>query len=217
VVISNPGGSAVSSAARLRVDAPPFVLIPPAEQIVRPNANVILSVLARGSATLRYQWRLNGLNLSNETNSFLIRNNVQLADDGEYDVLISNAVGTALATGRIVVLVNPVILVPPLSQSVPLNSRVTLSVTASGNPLPFTFEWRRGSVAIETHVVHSRSDYFTFIATNAAAAETYRAVVKNLANSVPGVPSVFATITILADADADGLPDLRHHHHSCGR
>src|SRR5690349_21744238 len=39
------------------------------------------------------------------------------------------------------------------------------------------------------------------------AIETYRAVVKNAANPNPGAPSSFANVTIVADADGDGIPD----------
>jgi hypothetical protein len=83
-----------------------------------------------------------------------------------------------------------------------------VSVEATGNPLPFAFEWRRGSLPLRTNVLHRRFDTFTVTITNTIQpSETYRAVIRNAANLNPGVASAQATITILVDTDSDGLPD----------
>jgi hypothetical protein len=40
-----------------------------------------------------------------------------------------------------------------------------------------------------------------------ATSQTYRVVIKNLANNIPGVISGNAVVTTLVDSDGDGLPD----------
>ena len=83
---------------------------------------------------------------------------------------------------------------------------MTLSVSYTGNPAPFSVEWRRSSIPLGTNVVSGFHDFFTFTATNVPTTIQYRAVVRNMA--VPsGVPSALANITTLADTDGDGIPD----------
>jgi hypothetical protein len=210
VIVSNPGGSAVSSSGRLTVRVPPAVIAAPVSVATFPGSNIVFGVLARGSAPLQYQWRLNGVDLPGRTNSTLSLTNVQIANDGQYDVVISNPAGTTVASARLDILIRPAFTVQPASQSVTPGATITLSVEATGNPLPFTFEWRRGSLGLKTNVVNRRFDFFTVTVTNmvpGSSPETYRAVVKNLANLNPGTASAFANITIIADTDGDGLPD----------
>ena len=185
---------------------PPVVLAAPTSLVVRPGVNVSFGVVARGSAPLQYQWRLNGVNLPGATSAILPRNNVQLADDGVYDVIISNPFALAQASATLTVLSNTVIVVPPASFSVVTGAMVTVSVQANGNPLPFTNEWRRGSTPFATNTVNSKTEYFTFQALPFATSQTYRVILRNLALGANTANATF-TITTLADSDGDGLPD----------
>ncbi len=63
------------------------VVVPPTNQLADSGANVTFSVAAFGTGTNRYQWRLNGGDLSGETNSTLVVNNVQAS--GLYSVVVS--------------------------------------------------------------------------------------------------------------------------------
>lgn len=207
-VVSNPGGAAVSAAARLNVLAAPSVLIPPATQTNRTGSNTVFSVFARGSTPLNYQWRLNGSPLPGETNTTLTRNGILIADDGQYDVLVSNPVATTISSARLVVLSNTVITVnPPLNISVVTSSFFTISIQAAGNPLPFSYDWRRGSVPVLSNELFSRTSFVTLQApTNLTSSQSYRVVVRNLAN--PGISANFQFfVTTLVDADVDGIPD----------
>ncbi len=50
-------------------------------------------------------------------------------------------------TARLTILIDPIIVVQPLSQSIPTGGTVTLSVTVTNTAtLPVNFRWRRGSV-----------------------------------------------------------------------
>ena len=207
-VVSNPGGAAVSGAARLSVLAPPRVLIPPNSLTNRTGSNATFSVIARGSTPLSYQWRLNGSTLAGATNPTLSRSSILVADDGEYDVLIANQVATAMASARLVVLSNTVITVPPpLNISAVTSSFFTVSIEAAGNPLPFSYDWRRGSLPVLSNEVFSRTSFVTLQApTNVVSSQSYRVVVRNFAN--PGVSAnVQFFVTTLVDSDGDGIPD----------
>ncbi len=206
VLVSNAGGVSVGGPASLRVTVPPIVLVPPASLILRPGSNAVFSVAVRGDAPLRYQWRFKGLILPGETNATLVRNGIQFADDGVYDVVVSNPVASTVASATLTVLVNPAIVVAPVPQTIVAGGAVTLSVMVSGNPLPFSFEWRRGSLPLITNTLNRAYDFYTF-STNAPGTYSFRVVVRNLANNNPGVASAQIPVTVVADTDGDGLPD----------
>ncbi len=84
VGITNPVGSAPFS-----TNAYLTVVIPPADQVVRPGSNAAFEVTAVGSALIRYQWQWNGTNLSNATSSTLTLTNVQAGQAGSYAVVVS--------------------------------------------------------------------------------------------------------------------------------
>ncbi len=94
----------------------------------------------------------------------------------------------------------------PLSQGVLPDTLVTLSAEVTGHPLPFTFEWRRITPLV-TNVVYGPSNFFTFTAASTITTQLFRVVIKNLANSSPGVISSPASIVTLLDSDVDEIPD----------
>jgi hypothetical protein len=175
---------------------------------VRPGSDALFSVVASGISPLTCQWRWNGSNLPNETNTTLLITNAQLNDGGPYDVVVTNSYGSVTSTPvALGILINPVITVQPLSQSSVVGGAVTLSVAVTGSPAPFTFEWRRGSVGFWTNVTSEPVSFMTLTNLQTNQAGNYRVVIKNAANSQPGIISSNALLTVLADSDGDGLPD----------
>jgi hypothetical protein len=217
VMVFNESGSAESGPAALTVLVVATIVIQPKDLMVRirpdPQAasttNATFTVLASGTAALHYQWRLNGRELPGATSTSLTISNVQAANAGAYDVVITSAVGSlASATARLYPLATPVVSQPPLSQTVVAGGNATLSLVFSGSPAPFTNEWRRGSTLMETHVLSNSVDFFTLTVPNVATTLQYRAYVRSLATSGSGVGTAAATITVLADTNANGLPDV---------
>jgi Immunoglobulin domain/Kelch motif/Galactose oxidase, central domain/Bacterial TSP3 repeat len=184
-----------------------LVKIPP-DPGSAPSTNATFSVVTFGTVPLAYQWRFNGAPIAGATNSTITITNVQLSDEGVYSVAVTDSVDTIFSNeARLYPLISPTIVQEPLSQTVIVGSPVTLSAAVTGHPKPFTFEWRRGSLRVATNVVSDAQDFFTFTAAATPSSTTYRVVVRNLANSLPGVASPFATITTVADSDGDGMAD----------
>jgi hypothetical protein len=145
------------------------------------------------------------------TNDSITVTDVQLPDEGAYTAVVSDLSGSSTSPpANLFVLINPVIIQPPLGQSVVAGGRVTLSAVITGNPAPFTYEWRRlsGPAFTNTFILNERTSFFTFTAPTNATTLLYRCVVKNMANSNPGVSHSSITITVLADSDFDGIPDV---------
>jgi hypothetical protein len=107
VVVANIVGSTASPSATLRVDIPPAVTIQPTNQTVAADATATFIVKATGTAPLRYQWQMNGTDLSNgagvsgvATDKLTLRK-VQADSAGTYTVIITNIVGTAVSSNAV--------------------------------------------------------------------------------------------------------------------
>ncbi len=93
VIISNTFGSVTSLVAGLTV-VDPFIANQPASQSANPGYTVEFSVAAAGTAPFSYQWRKDGAALAGATAASVTLTNVQRADAGPYDVVVSNGFGT---------------------------------------------------------------------------------------------------------------------------
>ncbi len=96
VQVSNNAGSVTSATADLNiVDATiiPVILKNPESQTVVSGSNIILLAEASG-ARLSYQWYKDGNLIPDQTRSSLVILNVTGQDAGQYEVEISNGIGT---------------------------------------------------------------------------------------------------------------------------
>jgi hypothetical protein len=144
VVVANGAGVVTSSPpATLTVLEPPHISTPPASQTVLAAGTVTLSVTASGSAPLSYQWQFNGTNLAGATNATLVLTNVQWAQAGSYDVVVSNPVGCTTSTPPAVLAVHspPIITQQPQGQTVPLGGAAAFSAAAVGSS-PLHYQWQ---------------------------------------------------------------------------
>lgn len=75
-------------------NTPPTISVQPSSQTVNVNDSVAFSVVAAGSAPLKYQWHFNAADITYATNSTLTLNNVTTNQSGNYFVTISNSIGS---------------------------------------------------------------------------------------------------------------------------
>ncbi len=148
VVATNDLGAATSETASLTVQTRPTITTQPVAREVSRGDAVTFTVVAEGLPTPTYQWRKDGVEISGETSATLSLSNVQAADAGNYDVVVSNVVGDATSTAvSLTVNVGPVISVQPVGQAALAGAEVTLSVVASGGD-PLTYQWRKDGVIL---------------------------------------------------------------------
>jgi hypothetical protein len=83
-----------TAAAAGKCPLPPSILTQPVSQGAVAGSTVSLSVTASGSAVIWYQWKFNGAPIPGGTNASLTLANVQTANAGNYDVLVSGPGGT---------------------------------------------------------------------------------------------------------------------------
>jgi hypothetical protein len=229
VIVFNSAGSVVSANAQLNVVLPPSIIQQPLSRAVyiKPDpkaanlpdgTNVTFVVGATsGNTGLGYQWFFNGAMIPGATLASLTVTNVQLDDEGDYSVAVSDSVDTVMSTfAHLAPWLQPVIVKAPASQTIAAGSDFTMSVEVTGNPLPIAYSWRRGSIVIATNSGNYRSNFVTLnstaaglILTNSIQSSNYtmRLVVYNDANNSPGILISF-TNTVVADFDRDGIPDV---------
>lgn len=108
-------------------DGPPEFVEPPVSQIVALGSPAGFSAQVSGSPTLAYQWQKNAVNLSKATASSLSFASARLSDGAPYRLVVSNALGLAEATVRLVV-------VDTANRRIvqPAGSDVTLAVAVAG-------------------------------------------------------------------------------------
>jgi len=209
VLVSSPDGAAMSAPAQLVVIRMPMITSQPASpQYARPGSNVTFTIVANGTGRLRYQWYLNGTAIAGATNATLAINSVQSADAGRYTVQVTDDLGTVWSDpAELILLIEPVIVVQPLGQTVLAGDTVTLSVTVTNTAtLPVSYRWRRSGATFTNMLLNSTTCFLTI--TNVQAPYTnWSVVVSNLAKS-PGFLSSNAVLTILSDTNANRLPDV---------
>ncbi len=101
VLVTNSAGATLSAPASLTVITAPFITNAPVDRYAVAGSNAVFNVGALGQAPLTYQWMRDGTNLINGakfsgvTTSNLTILSAQVADEGVYSVIVSNAAGTA--------------------------------------------------------------------------------------------------------------------------
>jgi len=124
----------------------------PGPQTVDFGATVTFRLVTNGVDALAYQWYRNGApltdggNVAGATTASLTVSSVTCpaGDAGDYQVVVSNAVLSAVVTGSVAVLTirDPYISAQPASQTNSAGSTVTFTVTASGSS-PLSYQWKR--------------------------------------------------------------------------
>jgi len=137
VVVANVAGSIDSAAAGLIVNVPPEILAQPEGQTAILSSNVTFSVTARGTAPMAYQWRKDGIDLTNGGSisganlAVLTITGAGYSDAGNYSVSITNIAGSTASADA------PLAIVPAASiefRSVERLSESAVRLTLAGNP-----------------------------------------------------------------------------------
>ena len=188
-LFQNVGGAYHPNLAVFPPVGSPVIVVQPRGQLAGAGEIVTLEATAAGQAPLSYQWQLNGTNLPGATGATLLIASAQVANSGDYTLVVTNRLGLINSRPATVTVVEPVmILVQPASQTVAPGADVNLIVVATGNPPP-AFQWRRNGTDIPG-AVHP-----TLTITNAqpAAGGSYSVVV---ASAGGAVNSEIATVLV---------------------
>ncbi len=204
VNVLNPAGFVTSSNATLVIVNPVTFTIQPLNTNVFSGTNATLTSLAVGSGVVRYQWRFEGTNIPNATNTSLTLSNISTAQHGNYSVVAIDNVSTAISSNAFVfVLVKPGIIVAPLPQTVLQGGTAIFSCVATGQP-PLFYRW------LSNNALYLVSTSSVLVLTNVqprTPAAVFRVIVTNTAGSTTASASTNVALTVLPDFDRDGMAD----------
>jgi autotransporter-associated beta strand protein len=198
VIVSNVGGSVTSAVARVSVRHAPIIVGQPQNTTVCQGTTATFTVTANGTPAVAYQWRFGGTDLPNQTNATLMITNAQAASAGNYDVVVTNELGTA-TSGAATLAVNPSTTATPLvsvTNACP-GTAVAFSTTAGGTG-PFTYVWRKDGGA----PLGETTSTLTIAAAATTDAGTYCVEVTGACGSVTNC----ATLTIAPPVSITGQP-----------
>jgi hypothetical protein len=190
VRVTNLGGATTSAPpATLTVEAPPVITCQPQALSACAGENVSLVVCADGASSLSYQWRKEDQPVPWGTNAVLTFTNVQPADAGNYDVVVTGHCGSVTShVATVTAGVGPAIACEPQSQTNCAGANVSLVVCATGTS-PLSYQWRKGGQPVP----RGTNDILTFTNVHPADAGNYDAVVTNQCGSVT---SHVATVSV---------------------
>jgi hypothetical protein len=113
VLIANNSGedssqNITADTLRFTASTSPFILKQPATNPATSAGNqAALTVTANGSTPLHYQWRLNGTDIQNATQSRLTVPRIANSNAGPYSVIVTNASGGMLSSNSTFVVFGP--------------------------------------------------------------------------------------------------------------
>lgn len=139
VIVTNSRGHVTSGKAKLTF-SDPAIVSHPADQSAKIGSTVTLSVTAEGT-DLTYQWRKDGRDIPNATQSTVKLSRVKVSDQGLYDVIITGSYDTVISdAAKLSVYSNLTILQHPIGGKVREGEELILSVNATGPP-PLSYRW----------------------------------------------------------------------------
>jgi Immunoglobulin domain/Immunoglobulin I-set domain len=214
VVVTNAMGSATSTVATLSVSSAlsvkPAITTQPARKTVTTGQTATFTVVATGTPTPTYQWRMNTTNLSGATSASYTTPATVAGDTGEkFDVVVSNSAGSvtsasATLTVSAATAAKPVITTQPSNRTVTVGQTATFTVVATGTPSP-AYQWRKGGVNI------SGATSATYVTPATAASDTGEKFDVVVSNSAGSVTSSAATLTVTA-ATASNFDVVTYHY-----
>ena len=189
VIVANPWGAAFGGPARLTVVAAPQIVQAPQSRTVVAGSDTTFIVTASGGS-LRYQWRFGGANIPGATGSALTLPNVQPADAGGYDVIVSNTLGSVTsAVATLTVIVAPAIASQPQHQAVIIGNPAVFTATATGTA-PLRYQWQLAGA----NLPGATNASLTFASAQPSNAGSYALVVTNIAGRAT---SAVVTLTVI--------------------
>ncbi|MCX6896628.1 MAG: immunoglobulin domain-containing protein [Verrucomicrobia bacterium] len=151
-MLSLSGEPTTSTNAYLTVVVPPTISFDPDDDIETVGSPAEFSVVVDSETTdtdqnpLTYQWRKNAINITlaanpTATNDTLTIPAAQMADEGDYTVVVKNTGGAVTsAPARLMFLPDLTDVSPGTDFAVAAGTNVTFSATANGSP-PLVFQW----------------------------------------------------------------------------
>jgi len=150
------------------------------------GTNVVFSVIVTGSPPVSYQWTLNRTNIAGANGASLVLTNIQLEDEGEYRVAVTNAAGGLVSDAAILsVLAPPRIITQPKGKTAYWGDIAAFFVKAKGSP-PLSYLWYKDGFPISwaTNAIFDLADL------QLTDGASYWVVITNRLGSITSAPAL---------------------------
>ena len=186
VVVTNSVGRVTSAMAKLTIltaKEPPKITVQPVSVVAVEGKGAKFTVTVTGSAPFKYQWRKNGVALSDAVGASFGFESVKGTDVGEYQVVVKNDAGSVTSAVAKLTLgsdqLDPSITEQPKALTVVEGQTALFSVTVKGTPL-ITYQWKRDGHSI----LNATNSTFTITNTHISQSGDYLVVISNSKGSV---------------------------------
>lgn len=181
----------------------PAIATQPVSQGAIVGDDLRFTVVATGQAPLSYQWRKDTVEITDAILDTLALKNVQLADAGSYDVVVTNGLGHTTSSAAVLTVEStpslPVFTKQPVPQTAIFDAAVSFSVAVTGTP-PITYQWRLNGFEI----TGATADTYRIAHVGGALAGNYDCVVTGRGGVVP---SDAALLTVILQPTITTQPD----------
>lgn len=191
VDVSNSVNVVSSTAATLTVVDAPSITSSPTSATVNAGDLATFAVVATGTPPLSYQWRRNGAPVSGATDSAINIANAQQINAGSYDVVVTNAGGSATSSVAVLTVLDaPAFTTEPVSQTTFAGADIVFNVSVTG-AAPITYKWRQDGENL-------------FDAGNITGSQTASLTVHNVHDADNGAYSVVVENSVGSSTSSDG-------------
>ncbi|HON12050.1 MAG TPA: immunoglobulin domain-containing protein, partial [Chitinispirillaceae bacterium] len=201
-IISNAGGSVISSEAVLKVILLPEITSQPEDIAARDGDTVTFSITATGTAPLRYKWLKNGIDSISASSSVTL-NGIKFDDDGSFFICELTNTATDLAKTVIrsdtayltVAPAPPLITEQPQHVTVEEGKNAVFRIKVTGTP-PFAYSWYKDggtevsdadSLVVKDVTKSDSGTSFICVVVNSAGAVTSDTAILHVGNVEPKI------------------------------
>jgi len=179
VTVSGAGTPATSTDAMLTVQYTPVIDTQPTNQSTIVGTPVTFAVAASGVPAPSFQWKKGTNNISGATNASYTISSPVTGDAGSYLVTVSNSVGSVNSNSVTLIVdaapLAPTITTSPAATTVNQGATATFTVTATGVPTSFTYQWKKDG----TDIIGATSGTLAIANAQPADEGSYAVVVSN--------------------------------------
>ena len=176
------------------------LVVQPGSRIKEAGTTAEFQVVASGTEPLSYQWFKDAMPLADQENATgatsptLTLSGVLQADEGAYQVVVSNLFGSVTSMEATLTVLDPAILVPPLDTNRAVGESVSLSVTAGGTP-PLTYQWYQDGLPVPG----ATGPELTLNSLADTDADAYTVQVSNVHGTVTSSPASLTVVLVPVD------------------
>jgi alpha-tubulin suppressor-like RCC1 family protein len=181
----------------------PQITRSPDSVTVHVGAEAVFTAEVTGAQPLTLQWLHDGIPVGGATNRYLVLDNVQMTDAGDYTLTITNSLGQATsAAATLSVLREPYVVTSPIYTSVLVGQSFCIPALVTGEQ-PISYQWRKNGIAVsdDSRINGSTSSVLCISSSDFPDGGDYQLVLNNADGSFTGLVTHVSITPIIGWGD----------------